>query len=128
MSDKNIETITHGLEPIALIIRADYDKPGIQLRRPALFRNAGRNIDDRSEAGSFRWRRRQEPIRRGMQMIPAIKLITTGECGMVLTNDPACVEKARSLRNLCYSPASPSRGSISPSGSRLPGPKRELPV
>jgi len=28
--DKNIETITHGLEPIALIIRADYDEPGIQ--------------------------------------------------------------------------------------------------
>ena len=26
-----IETITHGLEPLALIIRADYDKPGIQL-------------------------------------------------------------------------------------------------
>jgi len=30
MSDENIETITHGLEPIALIIRADYDEAGIQ--------------------------------------------------------------------------------------------------
>jgi mannose-6-phosphate isomerase-like protein (cupin superfamily) len=37
MSDKNIETITHGLEPIALIIRADYDKPGIQFFTPGSF-------------------------------------------------------------------------------------------
>jgi len=28
MSDANTETITHGPEPIALIIRADYDEPG----------------------------------------------------------------------------------------------------
>ncbi len=34
----------------------------------------------------------------------ANKLITTGEGGMVLTNDPACAEKARSLRNLCFLP------------------------
>ena len=37
MSDKNIETITHGLEPIALIIRADYDEPGIQFFTPGSF-------------------------------------------------------------------------------------------
>jgi hypothetical protein len=37
MSDKNIETITHGLEPIALIIRADYDEPGIQFFTPGRF-------------------------------------------------------------------------------------------
>ncbi len=30
------------------------------------------------------------------------KLITTGEGGMVLTDDPALAEKARSLRNLCH--------------------------
>jgi hypothetical protein len=35
--DKNIETITHGLEPIALIIRAEYDEPGIQFFTPANF-------------------------------------------------------------------------------------------
>ena len=35
--DKNIETITHGLEPIALIIRADYDEPGIQFFTPGSF-------------------------------------------------------------------------------------------
>lgn len=34
----------------------------------------------------------------------ANKLITTGEGGMVLTNDPAYAEKARSLRNLCFRP------------------------
>jgi perosamine synthetase len=34
----------------------------------------------------------------------ANKLITTGEGGMVLTNDAAYAEKARSLRNLCFRP------------------------
>ena len=32
-----IETITHGLEPIALIIRANYDEPGIQFFTPGSF-------------------------------------------------------------------------------------------
>jgi perosamine synthetase len=32
----------------------------------------------------------------------ANKLITTGEGGMVLTDDPVLAEKARSLRNLCF--------------------------
>ena len=34
----------------------------------------------------------------------ANKLITTGEGGMVLTDDPGLAEKARSLRNLCFLP------------------------
>jgi hypothetical protein len=34
---QHIETITHGLEPIALIIRADYDEPGIQFFTPGSF-------------------------------------------------------------------------------------------
>ena len=34
----------------------------------------------------------------------ANKLITTGEGGMVLTDDPALAEKSRSLRNLCFQP------------------------
>jgi len=34
----------------------------------------------------------------------ANKLITTGEGGMVLTNDPAVAERARMLRNLCFVP------------------------
>jgi perosamine synthetase len=34
----------------------------------------------------------------------ANKLITTGEGGMVISNDPAFAEKARSLRNLCFRP------------------------
>ncbi len=37
MNDALIETITHGLEPIALIIRAGYDQPGIQFFTPANF-------------------------------------------------------------------------------------------
>lgn len=32
----------------------------------------------------------------------ANKILTTGEGGMVTTNDPAAAERARSLRNLCY--------------------------
>jgi len=32
----------------------------------------------------------------------ANKLVTTGEGGMVLTDDPKLAEKARSLRNLCF--------------------------
>jgi perosamine synthetase len=34
----------------------------------------------------------------------ANKLITTGEGGMVLTDDPEIAERARSLRNLCFEP------------------------
>ena len=34
----------------------------------------------------------------------ANKLVTTGEGGMILTDDPALAEKARSLRNLCFLP------------------------
>lgn len=34
----------------------------------------------------------------------ANKLITTGEGGMVLTDDPLLAEKARSMRNLCFQP------------------------
>lgn len=37
MKDSFIETITHGLEPVALIIRAEYDEPGIQFFTPANF-------------------------------------------------------------------------------------------
>ena len=37
MSTPQVETITHGLEPIALIIRAGYDEPGIQFFTPANF-------------------------------------------------------------------------------------------
>jgi perosamine synthetase len=34
----------------------------------------------------------------------ANKLITTGEGGMVLTDDPDLAERLRSLRNLCFQP------------------------
>ena len=37
MKNPHIETITHGLEPIALIIRADFDEPGIHFFTPANF-------------------------------------------------------------------------------------------
>jgi len=37
MSDKNIETITLGLEPIALIVRAEFDEPGIHFFTPGSF-------------------------------------------------------------------------------------------
>ena len=37
MKESHIETITYGLEPIALIIRAEYDEPGIQFFTPANF-------------------------------------------------------------------------------------------
>lgn len=37
MKDPAIETITHGLEPIAMIIRREYEEPGIQFFTPANF-------------------------------------------------------------------------------------------
>ena len=37
MDEKTVETIVHGLEPIALIIRAEYDEPGIHFFTPANF-------------------------------------------------------------------------------------------
>jgi hypothetical protein len=37
VKDSLIETITQGLEPIALIIRAEYDEPGIQFFTPSNF-------------------------------------------------------------------------------------------
>src|ERR1700730_18671739 len=32
------------------------------------------------------------------------KLVTTGEGGMVLTDDPVLAERCRALRNLCFQP------------------------
>lgn len=37
MQNSLIEMIVHGLEPIALIIRADYDEPGIHFFTPGSF-------------------------------------------------------------------------------------------
>jgi mannose-6-phosphate isomerase-like protein (cupin superfamily) len=37
MNDNSIETITHGLEPIALIIRSEFDEQGIHFFTPANF-------------------------------------------------------------------------------------------
>ena len=37
MEKPNIETIVHGLEPIALIIRAEFDEPGIHFFTPDNF-------------------------------------------------------------------------------------------
>lgn len=37
MENLPVETITHGLEPIALIIRAEHEEPGIQFFTPANF-------------------------------------------------------------------------------------------
>jgi hypothetical protein len=37
MKKPSVETITHGLEPIALIVRAEYDEPGIKFFTPDSF-------------------------------------------------------------------------------------------
>jgi len=37
MPEEKIETVTHGLEPIALIIRAEHSEPGIRFFTPANF-------------------------------------------------------------------------------------------
>ena len=37
MSNPQIENIVHGLEPIALIIRADFDEPGLHFFTPGSF-------------------------------------------------------------------------------------------
>jgi mannose-6-phosphate isomerase-like protein (cupin superfamily) len=37
VAEKTVETIVHGLEPIALIIKAQYEEPGIHFFTPANF-------------------------------------------------------------------------------------------
>jgi hypothetical protein len=37
MTDKLVETIVNGLEPLALIIRAEYDEPGVNFFTPPSF-------------------------------------------------------------------------------------------
>jgi mannose-6-phosphate isomerase-like protein (cupin superfamily) len=37
LDEKTVETIVHGLEPIALIIKAQYEEPGIHFFTPANF-------------------------------------------------------------------------------------------
>ncbi len=37
MKEKHIETVVHGIEPIALIIRNDFDEPGIHFFTPPTF-------------------------------------------------------------------------------------------
>lgn len=37
MSDRQVETVSHGLEPIALIIRSEFDEPGLHFFTPPYF-------------------------------------------------------------------------------------------
>ena len=37
MSDRHIETVIHGIEPIALVVRDKYEEPGIHFFTPANF-------------------------------------------------------------------------------------------
>ena len=37
MSNSHVENIVHGLEPIALIIKADFDEPGVHFLTPGSF-------------------------------------------------------------------------------------------
>jgi perosamine synthetase len=54
------------------------------------------------EKDSFRWRRCGSFGRMSCFSFYANKIITTGEGGMILTDDPDLAERLRSLRNLCF--------------------------
>ena len=55
-----------------------------------------------SKRGTLHWRRCGNFGTLSCFSFYANKLITTGEGGMVLADDPKLAEKARSLRNLCF--------------------------
>lgn len=70
-------------------------------------------IEDAAEAHGAEYLSRRNPSDSGWRRCGSFgtlscfsfyanKLITTGEGGMVLTDDPQLAEKARSLRNLCF--------------------------
>ncbi len=54
------------------------------------------------DTGNATWRRCGGMSDISVFSFYANKLVTTGEGGMVLTNDPQMAERARSLRNLCF--------------------------
>jgi perosamine synthetase len=56
------------------------------------------------DGGQSRWRRAGSFGQVSCFSFYANKLVTTGEGGMVLTDDPRLAERARALRNLCFQP------------------------
>lgn len=79
------------------------DKYGLAIIEDAAEAHGAEYLSTRngSEAG---WRRCGSFGMMSCFSFYANKLITTGEGGMVLTDDPQIAEKARSMRNLCFQP------------------------
>ena len=77
------------------------DKHGLAVIEDAAEAHGAQYLSHRDSTES-RWRRCGGMGTLSCFSFYANKLITTGEGGMVLTDDPALAAKARSLRNLCF--------------------------
>lgn len=79
------------------------DKYGLAIIEDAAEAHGAEYLSGRSTADP-RWRRCGSFGTLSCFSFYANKLITTGEGGMVLTDDPLLADRARSLRNLCFLP------------------------
>lgn len=79
------------------------EKHGLAIVEDAAEAHGAEYLSDR-DISDPRWRRCGSFGDLSCFSFYANKLITTGEGGMVLTDDPLLAEKVRSLRNLCFLP------------------------
>jgi len=76
-------------------------KHGLAIVEDAAEAHGGEYLSGRA-AGEQRWRRCGSFGELSCFSFYANKIVTTGEGGMILTDDPALAQRARSLRNLCF--------------------------
>ena len=79
------------------------DKHGLAIIEDAAEAHGAEYLSERNATNSV-WRRCGSFGTLSCFSFYANKLVSTGEGGMVLTNDSGLAEKARSLRNLCFQP------------------------
>jgi perosamine synthetase len=79
------------------------ERTGLAVIEDAAEAHGAEYLQRRGDAGS-KWRRCGSFGTISCFSFYANKLITTGEGGMLLTDDPEVAETARSLRNLCFQP------------------------
>ncbi len=79
------------------------DRHGLAIIEDAAEAHGAEYLSGRSGPGG-RWRRCGSFGTLSCFSFYANKLVTTGEGGMILTDDPRLAERARSLRNLCFQP------------------------
>lgn len=82
-------------------VRALADRHGLFILEDAAQAHGAEYLTNRGKA-DFKWRRCGGMGHFSCFSFYANKLVTTGEGGMVLTDDPLLAERARSHRNLCF--------------------------